>query len=163
MRAPPQSEPVTVLLADDDEDDWFLVTRAFRRCCDWNVHPVASGEELLDRLSMLDVRTSSRPDDRLPSGRTPFRFLVMLDLHLKGSSGVETIARLKANPVFRLIPVIIFSGSANLDEVARCYDLGVNAFIEKPKSYPDLARSIEVLHAFWAEDVQLPYFDRARR
>jgi CheY-like chemotaxis protein len=163
MRAHTQKEPVTVFLADDDEEDWFLITRAFAQCCDWNVHPVGSGEELLDRLSMLDVRAASRPDDRFSSGKTPFRFLVMLDLHLSGESGLETLTRLKSSPAYRLIPVIIFSGSASPDDIARCYDLGANAFIEKPGNFAALARAVAVVYRFWSECVQVPYFDRARR
>ena len=59
--------------------------------------------------------------------------LVILDLKLPGMSGVEVLQRMRRNPSFRDLPVIISTGvyrGASYAEAAR--KLGVQAYLEKP-------------------------------
>ena len=73
-----------------------------------------------DVLSLLDGAGSEKPD------------LMMLDIHMPGINGFELLKRLKADPVFRNVPVIFLTG----DEDVKSETIGLNAgaadFIRKP-------------------------------
>jgi putative two-component system response regulator len=73
-----------------------------------------------DVLSRLDGTSSDKPD------------LVMLDIHMPDINGFELLKRLKADPVFRNVPVIFLTG----DEDVKSETIGLNAgaadFIRKP-------------------------------
>ena len=66
--------------------------------------------------------------------------LLLLDVRLRGLSGVELVRRLAA--AGRLPPTIIISGEASISETVEALRLGVHDFIEKPFSRERLLQSI---------------------
>jgi two-component system nitrogen regulation response regulator NtrX len=70
----------------------------------------------------------------------PLPDLLLLDVRLRGMSGVELVGRLAA--AGRLPPTIIISGEASISETVEALRLGVHDFIEKPFSRERLLRSI---------------------
>ena len=67
--------------------------------------------------------------------------LVLLDIGLPGDSGFSLLEKIRADPVFRRIPVIMCTGSSH--EVDRRYAtlLGVVGYVLKPLA-PDALRAI---------------------
>ncbi len=82
--------------------------------------------------------------------------LIFLDLNLPKIGGHEVLARLKADPEKRLIPVIVLSSSRAENDVNRAYDAHANAYIRKPTSLDDLMRAVKGLKSFWIDTVRLP-------
>lgn len=82
--------------------------------------------------------------------------LIFLDLNLPKIGGHEVLARLKADPEKRLIPVIVLSSSRAENDVNRAYDAHANAYIRKPSSLDDLMRAVKGLKSFWIDTVRLP-------
>jgi len=76
----------------------------------------------------------------LSDGRNPLPDLLLLDVRLRGMSGVELIRRLA--PEGRLPPTVIVSGEASISETVEALRLGVHDFIEKPFTRERLLRSI---------------------
>jgi CheY-like chemotaxis protein len=75
--------------------------------------------------------------------------LALLDLNLPGMDGRDLIARLKQNPAFRAVPLLVLSSSASRNDVARAYEAGACAYLVKPLGivrYEELLRS---LRDFW--------------
>ncbi len=70
----------------------------------------------------------------------PHLDLLLLDVRLRGMSGVELVRRLSA--AGRLPPTIIISGEASISETVEALRLGVHDFIEKPFSRERLLQSI---------------------
>jgi len=66
--------------------------------------------------------------------------LLLLDVRLRGMSGVELVRRLAAAK--RFPPTIIISGEASISETVEALRLGVHDFIEKPFSRERLLQSI---------------------
>ena len=46
--------------------------------------------------------------------------------------GIEVLARMKADPGLRHIPVIMISAATELDRVVRCIELGAEDYLPKP-------------------------------
>ncbi len=130
--------PVTaVLLIEDDPNDVLLMNRARAKAGFPEAFQVAvDGEEAIAMLS----------------GTNPAPALILLDLKLPKVSGLEVVAWIKSQPVLRRIPVIIFTSSREERDIARAYDLGVNAYLLKPASFNDLVALLKKVAGFWLVD-----------
>jgi two-component system cell cycle response regulator DivK len=58
--------------------------------------------------------------------------LVVMDIHLPGMSGIEALARLRAAPATRAIPVIAFTASVMPQDRSEIIAAGFDAFVSKP-------------------------------
>lgn len=143
--------PITILMADDDEDDRILAQEAFTECCLANhLHFVVDGEELMDYLycrgKYRDLAESNR------SG-----LIILLDLNMPKKDGREALKEIKEDPQLRRIPVVVFTTSETEEDVYRSYDLGANSYITKPVTFDALVEVIKALGQYWFETVDLPY------
>ncbi|HYC55117.1 MAG TPA: response regulator [Candidatus Binatia bacterium] len=143
------TRPVTVLMADDDEDDRMLARDAFAECAGaLDLRCVEDGEDLMDYLRQRGPYTDA--------GAAPAPALILLDLNMPRKDGREALAEIKSDPVLRSIPVIVLTTSKAEEDVMRSYDLGVSSFISKPVTYEALVRLVETLSHYWFETVELP-------
>jgi len=58
--------------------------------------------------------------------------LVLLDMLMPGMDGLEVLRRLKANPEWRHVPVVIISAVDAQDAVVRCIEEGAEDYLTKP-------------------------------
>jgi CheY-like chemotaxis protein len=82
--------------------------------------------------------------------------LILLDPNLPKMSGREVLRRLKSDPRFRAIPVIILTTSRELENVKVCYALGANSYITKQPSFDELVSAMRTLAEYWIEIAILP-------
>ena len=143
--------PLTVLMADDDEDDRELAREAATslRMQD-KLRFVNDGQELIDYLRHEGPYSSDRDD----GGRAPRPAVILLDLNMPRMSGWEALAEIKADHLLRRIPVVVLTTSRRREDVARSYDLGANSFITKPVTLQDLSEVMRVLTAYWLDVVE---------
>lgn len=146
MRKPPS---MTILLADDDEEDREMTVEALRTSRLANdVRIVEDGEELMDYL----LRRGAYADPE----SAPVPGLVLLDLNMPKKDGREALFEIKSDSLLRKIPVIVLTTSKAEEDIYRSYDLGVNSFITKPVTFAGLAEAMKVLSQYWFEIVELP-------
>ncbi len=143
------NKSITILMADDDEDDRLLTKDAFMESRIANpLHFVNDGEELMDYLlrrgEYADPITSPRPG------------IILLDLNMPKKDGREALGEIKANPDLCRIPVIILTTSKAEEDIVRSYDLGANSFIAKPVTFRRLVKVLQTLSDYWFQIVQLP-------
>jgi len=139
---------LTILLADDDPDDRMMAADALAEARVANpLVCVEDGVELLDYLNGTGDYSENQP---------PLPGLILMDLNMPRIDGREAIARLKADPVLRRIPVIVLTTSQADDDIFGTYDLGVNSFITKPVSFDGLVDVMRGLGHYWLEIVALP-------
>lgn len=74
---------------------------------------------------------------------------VLLDLNMPRLNGFEILVTLARNDKWKHLAVIIFSSSSNEKDIAKCYELGANAYVAKPLDLNELDRSILSIHGFW--------------
>ena len=142
--------PVTILLADDDEDDRELIREALHSAGLANeLRSVADGEELMDYLR----REGAYAD---PAADAPGPSIILLDLNMPKKDGREALAEIKADPSLRKIPVVVLTTSKSDEDVVRSYDLGVNSFITKPVTFAGLVEAMNMWQRYWFELVELP-------
>lgn len=141
--------PITILIADDDEDDRLLAEDALRESSlANNLKFVEDGEQLMDYLKQrgefADPIKAPRPG------------LILLDLNMPRKDGREALREIKSDPNLRSIPVIVLTTSKAQEDVLKTYDLGVNSFITKPVTFDSLVDLMQLLGRYWFEIVELP-------
>jgi CheY-like chemotaxis protein len=140
---------VTILMADDDEDDGILVREALAESqFPFHLHIVRNGEELLDYLYNRGLYSDKTRATR-PS-------LILLDLNMPIKNGLEVLQEIKTDSSLRSIPVIILSTSEDQADVYQAYALGANSFITKPGRFAALVEIMQSIGKYWFEIVELP-------
>ncbi len=138
-----------VLLADDDDDDRMMAADALREAKVTNkLQFVTDGEDLMDYLHHRGKYA--------PPAHSPRPGLLLLDLNMPKKDGREVLREMKANPLFRSIPVVVLTTSTTEEDIAQIYRLGANSFITKPVSFEDLVQAMKVIGEYWFQTVRLP-------
>ncbi|WP_405599276.1 MULTISPECIES: response regulator [unclassified Pseudoalteromonas] len=142
-------KPITILMADDDEDDRLLTQDALAESRVLNdLHFVEDGVELLEYLErrgkFADKAVSPRPG------------LILLDLNMPRMDGREALEAIKANPNLKGIPVVILTTSQQEEDMVKGYNLGAASYITKPVTFDGLVELMKTLGKYWVEFVELP-------
>jgi two-component system response regulator len=139
----------SILLVEDNQDDYEATCRAFKKANLSN--PIVwckSGRDALDCLrrngAYEDADDSPRPG------------LVLLDLNMPGVDGRKTLQAIKQDEELKQIPVIILTTSADERDIRACYQAGANTYVQKPVSFNGLIEAIMRLKAYWFEIALLP-------
>jgi CheY-like chemotaxis protein len=141
---------VTILMADDDEDDRMLTADALKQSRLINdVRFVVDGDDLMHYLRA----EGAYGEGGIPAPRPG---LILLDLNMPKKDGREALAEIKGDPELRGIPVVVLTTSRGEEDIVRTYDLGVNSFVSKPVSFEELASVMRELAGYWFELVELP-------
>lgn len=134
--------PKPILVVEDNPYDREFVYVALDRASLLNQSAfVSDGAEALDylfRRGEFVTRPLKNP------------LLIILDLKLPKVDGLEVLEQLRKNPDTAQIPIVMLTSSMEEKDIAKGYDLGVNAFIVKPHEFSDLTRVIAEVADFWA-------------
>jgi CheY-like chemotaxis protein len=137
-----------ILIAEDDADDRFLLQTAFEeKGFQDKIEFVENGVELLKYLEKIRLKDS---DETIYPG------FIMLDLNMPKKSGREALQELKQHPVFKSIPVIVYTTTKNEMEIKRCYELGANSYVVKPARFEALLKVVEDIRNYWINTASIP-------
>jgi CheY-like chemotaxis protein len=150
MPALESGRTITILMADDDEDDRELTRDSLQdeRLAD-EMRFVVDGQDLIDYLRR-EGRYAEAPAE------TPRPGIILLDLNMPRKDGREALAEIKADESLRAIPVVVLTTSTDEQDVRRTYALGANSFISKPVTNAGLIDVMNSLTKYWLEVVELP-------
>lgn len=82
--------------------------------------------------------------------------LMLLDLKMPRIGGIDVLRRLKADDSVRLIPVVMFTSSAEHQDIADSYRLGVNSYLVKPVDFPTFNEVLCEAGRYWGSVNQAP-------
>jgi two-component system response regulator len=141
-------EAIEILLVEDSDADAELVLRALRKGGVVNkVMRLRDGVEAMDflfREGTFDQRSGGQPR------------LVLLDLKMPRLGGIDVLRRLKVDERTRMIPVVVLTSSAEEQDVAESYRLGVNSYLVKPVEFTAFTSVITKAGLYWAVMNQAP-------
>jgi CheY-like chemotaxis protein len=130
-------KPPLILQVEDDPNDVFLFSRAFKKA---QVNAELRALEDADAL-MVYLEAAAQ------SGELPK--LLLLDIKLPGRSGFDVLEWIRSHPALKGVPVIMLTSSSQPLDVRRAYDLGANAYLVKPMDVDEIARLLHTIHDFW--------------
>jgi CheY-like chemotaxis protein len=117
---------MTVLLAEDNEDDLFLTKRVLTKAGVAPVFHVADGKEAMDYLAGLGTYS-----DRV---RYPLPDVVLLDLKMPVYTGHEVLEWLREQPGLEDLKVYVLTSSDEERDRERARKAGVHGYLVKPLS-----------------------------
>ena len=137
-----QTDPLSILLVEDNKDHAELVIRSFRdNNATSRFHHVQDGVEALDYLF--------RRGEYAAPESSPRPALILLDLRLPRIDGLEVLREIKADGGLRSIPVIILSSSEADQDIARAYAENANSYLVKPIGYEKFLAMVHSLCSYW--------------
>ena len=120
------SERPTILVVED-EPHIREVLSGLLGALGYRLLMAASAEQALDTLNVVS------PD------------LVLTDVHLGAMSGIELCARLKADPRYELMPVVILTAVGDLEARVAGLSAGADDFFTKPVEFVELRTRLAAL------------------
>lgn len=137
-----------ILVAEDDVDDRLLLQTAFdEKGFTDKLEFVGNGIELITYLHNIANKNSEL---------NLFPGFILLDLNMPKKSGREALEEIKKHPVFKTIPVVVYTTTRNEAEIRKCYELGANTYIVKPSHFDALLRVVEDIHGYWFGTASVP-------
>ncbi|MGN1422130.1 MAG: response regulator [Oscillospiraceae bacterium] len=129
---------LSLLYIDDDLMFRSLVERMLQSSFG-KITTRQSAEEALDMLNKI----SSQAQENGSSPELPQ--MILLDLNLKGMDGLTMLKTLRADALYRSIPVVIFSSDDDRETQLKCLRAGAADFIIKPTDWEILTERLKRL------------------
>jgi len=131
-----------ILLVEDNPDDIVLTQRALKKQNITNEVVVAQdGAEALDFLFGTGAY-AGRDTTVMP-------VLVLLDLKLPKTSGLEILRTIRRSSRIRLLPVVVLTTSDEEQDMIDCYNSGCNSYIRKPVDFTRFVEAVRALGQYW--------------
>ena len=126
----------TILVAEDDSNDIFLLKTAFQKAgIDVQMRFVEDGEQAIQYLKAGQEH--------------PVPELLLLDLKMPRVNGFEVLEWIRKQPRLKRMLTIVMTSSDEPRDINRAYDLGANSYLVKPSDLTHLISLAEHLHNYW--------------
>lgn len=140
------SEPVELLLVEDNEDDIVLIEEAFVEAKLLNIIcKVRDGEAALAYLRQEGPYTHRRRPG-----------LVLLDINMPKKNGFEVLQAMKADPLLQSLPVVMLTTSDREDDIVQSYTDGACSYIRKPMSLERFVQVVKDFELYWTMVSRVP-------
>ena len=142
----------TLLIVDDDEGQRFLLQKTFEALATkYKVQLVADGNEAIAYLKG-EGAFADRKKFEFPS-------YIVTDLKMQPGDGFHLLEFIKSNPALSIVPVVMLSGSDDVDDIRQAYLLGASSFFVKPAGFNALKILLRKIHDYWTE-CEVPEVDK---
>ncbi|MBN8713085.1 MAG: response regulator [Xanthomonadales bacterium] len=131
-----------ILLVEDSQADAEMTMDALADA--HLANPVVHVEDGVDCLDYLQGRGAWADRGHIDP------VVVLLDIKMPRMDGLEVLKRMRQDEHLRHIPVVILSSSREESDLARGWDLGVNAYVIKPVDVEQFFAAVRALGRFWA-------------
>lgn len=141
-----RTEPLRMLLVEDNPADVLLFKKALSSCSDpADMHVIHDPEAVMDFLLNHEMRFGQKAPD-----------MIVLDLSLPKISGIELLKSIKKNSKTMAVPVIILTNSISVKDMMESYREGAAGFIQKSLDMEEYTESLNVVVKYWSKIVALP-------
>ena len=136
-----------ILLVEDDPVDQEMIVLAFKRASVKNkLITKSNGQEALDYLM------APRRESVLPA-------VIILDLNMPHMDGFEFLRRIKTEPRFAAIPVVVLTTSQFDRDLTQSYALGASSCLTKPGDFEQLVKMAAEVDQYWCRRNRIPESD----
>ena len=138
----------TILIAEDSGADAEIAIDALRDTSLAN--PIVHVEDGVEAMDFLLRRGAfAQREEGLPA-------VLLLDIKMPRMDGLEVLRLIRADEDLKRLPVVILSSSREESDLARSWDLGVNAYVVKPVDIDQFFQAVRTIGTFWALINQAP-------
>ena len=127
-----------LVYVEDDPTDARFFERAIKKADPQvRLHRLEDGQAAVDFVA------------RLSADNTPLPKVFLLDIKLPKILGFDVLRAIRDNARTRHLPVLMLSSSTQQQDVDRAYDLGANAYLNKPPTMKQLNETVATVVKFW--------------
>jgi chemotaxis family two-component system response regulator Rcp1 len=128
-----------ILIVDDNAGDAELITELLKRSS-WpaQTHSVRDGAEAMAFLRCEGTYSG-----------VPRPHLILLDLNMPRKDGWAVLTDAKSDIVLKKIPIVVFTTSAAMIDIVRCYELGANSYVTKPGNLGAYTSAVATIGDYW--------------
>jgi CheY-like chemotaxis protein len=137
-----------ILLLEDNDDDAFLTERALKKAgINSMLQRYYDGQSVIDHLSTL------RREDDLIKNTIPH--LVLLDIKTPKKTGLEVLHWIRSHQQFAPMIVLALTSSSERKDIARAFELHINAYLVKPTSLSTMVEIAQCIKKLWLDNFDL--------
>lgn len=130
-----------ILLVEDSPNDRELIIEGLKDMNVANSIDVAcDGTEALDYLYKRE---------KFLGRETGHPAVILLDIKMPKMNGLEVLEVIKNDDELKRLPVVMLTSSREESDLARSYELGVNAYVVKPVDFGEFMTAVKELGIFW--------------
>ncbi len=134
--------PITILLAEDNEDDLWLMQQALKKASlPRPAMVVRDGAEAINYLAGNGVYA-----DRT---QYPIPFVLLLDLKMPFKDGFDVLEWWRSEPRNQHLTIIVLTSSVSRVDIERAYSLGATSYLCKPSELADLSEMVSRILEYW--------------
>jgi CheY-like chemotaxis protein len=135
-----ETKPTNVLIAEDDDDDYFIFSLAISETSFTVILKRAEDGEILMKLLQQEL-----PD------------ILFLDILMPCKDGRQCLLDIRSDRRYDKLPIIVYTSLDDLETVEYCYRQGSNLLTIKPNSVEDLKDVVQrVLSIDWKKTMYFP-------
>lgn len=150
MNSQTAKRPIEILIVDDNPGDVRLTVEALKDGKVQNrLHTAQDGMEAIAFLR----RKGEYADAPLPD-------LILLDLNMPRMNGSQLLAEVKADSALKHIPVIILTGSREIEDIIKTNNLQADRYVTKPIDLEQFIRTVKSIIDFWLTTIKQPTEER---
>ena len=131
-----------ILLIQDNKPDIELIKKLFKRLqLTVNISVIQSGDQALDLITKCLLQ--------------PVPHIILLDINLPGTNGLQLLKLLKTSQTYKFIPVIILTTSDRRSQITQAYYNYANTYLTKPIDISQFEQLLDLLHLYWNNSAKL--------
>lgn len=131
-----------ILLIQDNKPDIELIKKLFKRLqLTVNISVIQSGDQALDLITKGLLQ--------------PVPHIILLDINLPGTNGLQLLKLLKTSQTYKFIPVIILTTSDRRSQITQAYYNYANTYLTKPIDISQFEQLLDLLHLYWNNSAKL--------
>lgn len=134
----------TILMLEHDEDDRYITQAVFsENNYDVKLEFFSNSADLFNHLA------ATKP------GNAGFPSLILMNFVTFPISTTDVLKKVKSDPAYAHIPIVVLGGSLSDEMISRCYAAGANSVIQKPDSSAGTDKKINNFIRYWFETASL--------
>lgn len=150
MKSKTAKRPIEILIVDDNPGDVRLTLEALKDGKVQNrLHTAHDGVEAIAFLR----RKGEYADAPLPD-------LILLDLNMPRMNGVQLLAEVKEDSALKHIPVVILTGSREIEDIAKTNHMQADRYVTKPIDLEQFTRAVKSIIDFLLTTVKIQTEER---
>ncbi|SRR5258706_8217724 len=143
-----------ILIAEDLEDDVFLIRRSLEKANVFNpIQVVGSGDDAIAYLKG-EGKFANRSEYPPPS-------LLLLDLKMPRTDGFQVLRWVRQQPGLKALRVIVLTSSEDIRDVNQAYEYGANSFLVKPMDFENSVEIGKFIKDYWLGKAMTPAISRS--
>ena len=133
---------IDILIVEDNDSDAEICMRALKKTGLSNlIYRVKDGLEALDFL-FATTSFAYRKVENVPK-------LILLDLNTPNIDGFSVLKVIRGDDRTRMIPVVVFTASADKVDEEKCKELGVIRYLQKPIDPVEYSKVVDEIGRYW--------------